>query len=76
MLEWDPRKAISCYDELERLDREYDRIKKKFRTACDREDRFPYELSEELQALRRKMFELEKQEFDKLVARRRETARA
>ena len=74
MPKWDPREAVSCYDELQGLEREYDRLKSEFSAACERGVRFPQGLSEQLQALRLKMLELEKQEFDRLVARRREAS--
>lgn len=76
MPKWDPREAISCYDELQGLDHEYDRLKSEFSAACERGSGFPHDLSEQLQALRLKMLELEKQELDRLVARRREAAPA
>ena len=76
MPRWDPREAVSCYDELQGLDREYDRLKSEFSAACERGEGFPHELSEQLQALRLKMLKLEKQESAKLVARRREAAPA
>ena len=74
MAKWHPRDELSCQAELDRLDADYERVKGQFTAACKSNAARAYELSAELQALSRRMFQLEKREFDRLVVRVGEAA--
>ena len=75
MAKWHPRDELSCRDELDRLDAEYDRVKEQFMAACKSDRDRAYELSAELQALRGRMLELEEREYERLVVQVGEPAR-
>ena len=74
MRKWHPRDEFSCREELDRLDAENRQLRKRFVAVCETDTDSAYELSRQMQALRKKMFELEKKEYDRLVKRPREAA--